>query len=185
MAPTAYFTMLAAPSSPRTLTILLEWIDNAAGGDGIVLDHQVHTITMDPHGLKAVIAAKSADGVTASEEVPLFWGRDAVIVCADFLPPLFGGAVLPLYALAPDRVAVFMQPFATDVDALERPVVRFEADMFEDVYGGRIPVPLQARGASSRLDGTKSGLDVFYEALGKLFGENRGVRWATELILRG
>ncbi|KAK4032101.1 hypothetical protein C8A01DRAFT_20784 [Parachaetomium inaequale] len=175
----AVYTLQTSFSTPQTLTILLEYVEMPKN---IVVDTQTHTITMHrgENQPKATIEVTSGDGRTASEEVYL---EHSSVVCIDFLPRVFDSSVLPMYAISPDRVVVFMQPFAAGMDPLERPVVRFEGGMFENEFGRRIPVETNSEGTDVS-GGGQSGVEGFREALARLFGDV-AVKWGTQQTLRG
>ncbi|KAH6843425.1 hypothetical protein B0I37DRAFT_448732 [Chaetomium sp. MPI-CAGE-AT-0009] len=175
MPATAFFSLDTNAADPRTLSVLLEYVHKPSN---TVLDAQKHTITMHPAESRATIEATSCSGVTASQDVYL--SADSTL-CVDFLPRVFDNTVWPMYAISPDRVAVMMQPFAADIEGPERPLVKFEYGMFEDVFGGRIKIGAETPDVAA--DG-RSGLTVFYDGLAKLFGEGMGVKWGTQQILR-
>ena len=174
----AFYTLQTSFSAPRTLIIVLEYVHQPTS---TLVDNQTHTITMQPdeNHPRATIESTSNDGVTAGEEVFL---APSSVVCIDFLPRVFDWSVQPLYAVTPDRVAVFMQPFAAGVDPLQRPVVRFEGGMFEDVVGAvgrRMEVEPISEGTDVSATG-QSGVEGFHQALVRLFGDGAAVKWGTD-----
>ncbi|KAK3291157.1 uncharacterized protein B0H64DRAFT_478472 [Chaetomium fimeti] len=175
MPSTAFFSVRISDTDPKTLIVLLEYIHKPTN---IVLDCQKHTITLHPTESRATISVTSRGGVTASEDVVL--SSDSV-VCTDFLPRIFDNTVLPMYAISPDRVAIMMQPFAANIEGPERPLIKFEGGMFEEVFGGRIGIDADPRNEAA--DGS-SGVDVFNDALARLFENARSVVWGTNQILR-
>ncbi|KAK4153498.1 hypothetical protein C8A00DRAFT_33726 [Chaetomidium leptoderma] len=181
MAIQTFYTLSNSPSSPRTLTVTLQQIWQP---DNTLLDSQTHTITLSQDGTTATIGiTDEQQGVEAEAQVLLLSGG---IVCIDFIPRVFN-SVLAMYAIAADRVAVFMQPFAADVEGLDRPVVRFEEGWgFEDAVGPRIPIREEAGagGSDEEVDGGgRSGVEVFGEALERLFGSGKCVRWGGDQIV--
>lgn len=145
---------------------------------------------MHPGRSTAVLRLTSDDGATSAEaEVGLLPGGG--VVCIDFIPRLFGGSVLAMYAIAADRVAVLMEPFATGVDWRDRAVVRFDVvgRRFERVSAGRrIRISGAGDGGASGVDVTgndKSGVEVFGQALERLFGRGRNVVWGGQQIMDG
>lgn len=192
-------------TSRHTLTIRLRETDRLTCR---TVDVQTHTITLlrQPRGrAAALVELVSADGVAAREKVLLppspspspslsssssssastSPSPSPAVVCVDFLPRVFGGAVWPLYVIAADRVAVFMQPFAAGVGWRERPVVRIEGGKFEDVRGAGLedlPVAIGDEAEGVSRDG-RSGVEAFQEALEKLFGPGRMVCWGSEPML--
>jgi uncharacterized membrane protein len=168
-----FYTLSTSSSTPRTLTIHFEEIHQPCN---VVVKSETHSITIGPDGTTATIKLTS-DGVSASEEVLLV---ESGVVCIDFIPKVFG-SVLAMYTVSADRMAVFMLPFAADVDPLDRVVVRFEEGMFEDVSGGRRKINTTSEGEMVSEDG-KSGVGVFYAALERLFGSGKSVRWAADRI---
>lgn len=177
MPSTAFFTLHTGVTDPRTLTILLEYIHKPFN---MVVDTQTHTITMHPAENRATITSTSWSGVTATEDV--FLSRDNIVLI-DFLPRVFEGTVKPMYAIGVDRVAVLMQPYATDIEGFERPLIRFENGMFEDVFGGRIKIGPGPEPSGVAADG-RSGGEVFEDALVTMFRYGMGVKLGSEQTLR-
>jgi hypothetical protein len=159
------FYTLSTPSPHRTLIIHFEEIHQPFY---VIVHSETHSITMDPEGTTATIELKR-DDVSASEKLALV---ESGVVCIDFIPKVFGSFQV-LYAVAADRVALFIHPFAADVHPLERVVVRFEEGMFEDDFRGRRRIDTGERKAVAE-DGS-SGVDVFYAALARLFGSGKSV----------
>jgi hypothetical protein len=163
MSHAAFYSIHTCISAPRVLSILLEYIDEEKN---VVVDRQMHTITMHPDAGKAIIEIKSDDDRPASVDVYL---EPTSVVCIDFLPPVFDSSVLPMYAISPGRVAVFIQPFAAGVDVFDRPVVRFEDGMFEDVIVGR------GRRIRIKTDAENTGVSRG----GQLWGGEVAVKWGA------
>ena len=178
MPSTAFFSLHTGVADPRTLSILLEDIDKPTN---MVLDTQKHTITMHPAENRATIRSTSRSGVTAKEE-EVFLSPDNIVL-VDFLPRVFRGTVRPMYAIGVDRVAVMMQPYATDIEGSERPLIMFENGMFEDVFGGRIKISPDPEPSGVAADG-RSGGEVFEDALAILFKHGMGVKLGTQQCLR-
>ena len=177
MPPAAFFSLRTEAADPRTLTVLLEYVHKTRD---MVLDTQQHTITMDPARGAVTITSTSRNGVTASEEV---FPSYNTIVLVDFLPHVFENTVKPMYAISADRVAVLINPFAAGIKGCERPLIRFEDSMFEDVFGGRIRVEPQSdsRNMSANYG---SGMSFLEDALATLFDHGMAVKWGTQQILR-
>jgi hypothetical protein len=177
MASTAYFRLHTGVADPRTLSILLQYIHKPTNR---VRETQKHTITMHPAENRATITSTSHSGVTASEQV--FLSVDNILL-VDFLPRVFDGTVKPMYAIGVDRVALLMQPYSADIEGAERPLIKFEDGMFEDVFGGRIKIDPGAEPCGVAADG-RSGMEVFEDALTVLFKNGMGVKWGSQQTLR-
>lgn len=175
MPATAFFSFDAADR--RTLSVLLEYVQKPTN---VVLDAQKHTITMHPAERRATITSTSRSGVTTSKEVVLL---PDTIILVDSLPHVFENTVRPMYAITADRVAVLMNPFTAGIKASERPLIRFEGGMFEDVFGGRIRIEPRTDDREMGGDG-RSGVCVLEEALSTLFEKGMDVKWGEQPILR-
>jgi hypothetical protein len=165
--PQIFYNLSTPHDTPRTLVIHLEIINSATKA---VLESQTHSLTMHPERSSVVLEVTSDDGISVWDEIMLL---DRCAVCIDFIPRVFN-SVYAMYAVSPDQVAIFMQPYSVKVKTLERPVVDFSEGFFEDPWAGRIQV--------DPYDGNKGNVEALHGALQTIFGAGTSMRWGFEQI---